>query len=98
MLGIDEVLVIFAVAAAAKVVVEIGAELVGEWVNQGHRPVLDSSGGLPIQQLAEPGCLTVADGMFTTVADNVANAADCAAIAVIDCMDACPVMLKLVAH
>lgn len=97
MFGVDDVALIFLVTTAANVAVEVGAEILAEWLLKSQRPAIDPS-SFPSEQMAETGCAPAADGLFGTLADNVAYGVDCAAISVIDCIETCPVLLKLVAY
>lgn len=97
MFGIDDVVLMFAVTTAFNIAIELGAEIVAEWVMQPSDPGIGSSTFLTVQ-FAEPGCSPQATGMFTTLVDSVGHGVNCSGVALIECIDACPVLLKLAAY
>ena len=97
MFGFDDIFVIFAITTATNIVIELGAEIVAEWVLQPSGPAIGASTFLAVQ-VAEPGCSPQTAGMFTTLVDNVSHGVNCSGAALIECIEACPVLLKLAAY
>ena len=97
MFGADDVFLIFAVTTAANIAVEVGAEIVAEWLLHSPDPGIEPS-TFPTEQVAELGCSAQTHGMFTTLVDNVGHGVNCAGTTLIDCIEACPALLKLVAY
>ena len=97
MFGVDDVFLIFAVTTAVNIAIELGAEIVAEWVLQPSIPDMASSTFLAVQ-VAEPGCSPQTSAMFTTLVDNVGHGVNCTGVTLIECVEACPVLLRLVAY
>lgn len=87
MFGIDEALLILASTFALKIAIEVGAEIVAEWVFQSSS-----------QPVAELSCSLDTEGMFITLVDGLEQGVSCAGLTLAECIEACPAMLKLVAY
>ena len=97
MFGVDDVVLVFAVTTAVNIVIELGAEIVAEWVLQPSGSGIGASTFLAVQ-VAEPGCSPQTASMFTTLVDNVGHGVNCSGVTLTECIEACPVLLKLAAY
>ena len=98
MFGIDDVFLIFAATTAMNIAIEVGAEIVAEWLMQPSDPGIETSPFSTVQEAAELDCSQQTEGMFTTLIDNVGHGVNCTGVTLIECIEACPVLLKLVAY
>lgn len=97
MFGIDDAFLVFAVSTAINIAIEIGAEVAAEWLLQPSGPGIESS-TFPMEQAAELDCSPQTEGMFTTLINNVSHGVNCTGVTLIECLEACPVLLKLTAY
>ena len=97
MFGVDDVFLIFAATTALNIAVEVGAEIVAEWLLQPSGPGIETN-PFPTVQAGELDCSQQTEGMFITLVDNVSHGVNCTGVTLIECIEACPVLLKLVAY